>query len=159
MSPAALAYAHAATMKIQSDLLGAIDADPEELIHFEEGIFGFPECKHFVLVATERDGMYWLQSADHSTLAFLLVDPFIYYDGYEVDLGAAERKELEVEEAGDIVVLAIVTLPQSRSEQPTANLQGPIAVNMRSRRALQLAIPESRWGMRCPLDLMQATGV
>lgn len=148
----ALAYAPAATMKIESDLLGTLGAAPEELIHFDDGLFGFPECRSFVLVATEREGIYWLQSVEHSTLAFLLVDPFPRFEGYAVDLGAAERRELEVEAEGDVVVLAIVTLPQSRAERPTANLQGPLALNLRARRGLQLAIAESRWGTRAAFD-------
>jgi flagellar assembly factor FliW len=158
MTPvAALAYVPAATMMIQSDLLGSLEIAADELIEFPAGIFGFPECQRFVLVSTERDGLYWLQSADHSALAFLVVDPFLHFEGYEVDLGAAERKELDVADEGDVVVLSIVTLPQRRTEQPTANLQGPVAVNLRARIGLQLAIAESRWGMRCPVDLARVS--
>jgi flagellar assembly factor FliW len=157
--PAALAYAIPATMKIHSDLLGTLDVAPDEMIQFDEGIFGFPDCHRYVLVATERDGLYWLQSADHSTLAFLLVDPFLHFDDFAVELGVAERRELDVEDQADVVILSIVTLPQSRAERPTANLQGPLALNLRARRGLQLAIAESRWGVRCPVDLTNAAAV
>jgi flagellar assembly factor FliW len=155
--PAALAYALAATMTIQSDLLGTLHVEPGELLDFADGIFGFPDCHRFALVATEREGMYWLQSADHSTLAFLLIDPFLHFEGFEVELGAAERAELGADEPADVAILSIVTLPPSRAERPTANLQGPLAVNLRTRRALQLALAESRWGVRCAVDLAKAT--
>ncbi|HEX7239812.1 MAG TPA: flagellar assembly protein FliW, partial [Longimicrobiaceae bacterium] len=121
MSPnAALALAHDRRMTtVHSDLLGALDVPDEEVIAFPSGLFGFPECRSFVLVPAAREGMYWLQSVEHGTLAFLLVDPFLFFDGYAVDLGTAERAELEVRDASDVMVLTIVTLPGSREELPT----------------------------------------
>jgi flagellar assembly factor FliW len=145
-------------MIVHSDLLGPLTVSPEELISFPNGLFGFPECQSFALVPAARDGMFWLQSTDHGTLAFLLADPFLFFDGYVVDLAAADRSELEAEDAGEIAILAIVTLPHTREEPPTANLQGPLAFNLRARRAKQLAISDSEFGVRCPLDLSRAAG-
>jgi flagellar assembly factor FliW len=70
-----------------------------------------------------------------------------------VHLPPADRKELLVESQANVIVLAIVTLPRSRDEMPTANLQGPLAINVASRRGKQLAISESPFGIRCPIDL------
>ena len=138
---------------VASDLLGPLTVPADELIEFPSGIFGFPECRRYVVVPGERDGFFWLQSADHSALAFLLVDPFLFFEGYSVDLSAQEIQELGAGEASDVAILAIVTLPRTRHEQPTANLQGPIAIAFASRRAKQLAIAESEFGVRCTLDL------
>lgn len=151
-----LALASEPTMVVESDLLGPLSVTPEELIDFPTGLFGFPECQRFVLVPAPREGMFWLQSADHSPLVFLLVDPFQFFDGYSVELGAAELADLRATEPADVVILAIVTLPRSRSETPTANLQGPLALNLGERRARQLAISDSKFGVRCPVDLNRA---
>ena len=138
---------------VQSDLLGPIDVPDVEILRFERGLLGLPECQRFVLVPTERDGVYWLQSCEHSALVFLLVDPFKATVGYAVDLNDDDLADLSAREPADVAVLAIVTLPQARDEQPTANLQGPIALNLRAQRGKQVVIPDSTFGVRVPVDL------
>lgn len=153
MNNAGLALAPAPVMIVRSDLLGSLEMRPEEVLEFSAGLFGFPECRSFVLVPAERDGLYWLQSTDHSTLSFLLADPFLFYDGYAVELSPQDLEMLRAQDPTDVLILAIVTLPRSRDELPTANLQGPLAINMRGQVALQLALVEGEFGLRCPLRL------
>jgi flagellar assembly factor FliW len=154
-SSAALALA-AAPMIIESDLLGSLAVEPEELLTFAAGIFGFPDCRQFVLVPAEREGLFWLQSVEHRPLAFLLADPFHFFPDYAVDLGAAERAELGVQDASEVAILSIVTLPRTRAERPTTNLQGPLVFNMSNRLGRQLAIAEPEWGLRREIDLAAA---
>jgi flagellar assembly factor FliW len=138
---------------VDSRLFGALTVAPEEVFHFPVGVYGFPECRSFVMLTAEREGFYWLQSVEHSALAFMLVDPFLYFEGYVVDLGATDRGDLQVTDAGDTAIFGIVTLPRSSDEPPTVNLQGPLALNMRARLGKQLALQDSDYGVRCPLDL------
>jgi flagellar assembly factor FliW len=140
-------------MIVNSDLLGPLEVDEDEIVHFSAGLFGFPECRNFVFLPADREGMYWLQSTDHGTLAFLLADPFRFFDGYTVDLAPADRTDLIAHSPSDVVILAIVTLPRRGETLPTANLQGPIAINLEARRAKQLALSESPFGIRSPIDL------
>ena len=163
MSPnAALALveepAVARQVAVRSELLGHLAVAEESIFTFPEGMFGFPECRHFVLVPAGREGLYWLQSSEHATLVFLLADPFLFFRGYAVELGAGDRADLGVADAAEVAVLAIVTLPQRRTEMPTANLQGPVALNFRARLGRQLALGESEWGVRSQLDLDGAGG-
>ena len=138
---------------VASELLGELAVPAESIFTFPVGLFGFPECRRFALVPTGRAGMFWLQSLEHRALAFLLVDPFPHFAGYTVELGAGDRVELAVRDAADVAVLSIVTLPHRRDEPPTANLQGPIALDVRGRLGRQLALGENGWGVRRPLDL------
>ncbi|HET7275506.1 MAG TPA: flagellar assembly protein FliW [Longimicrobiaceae bacterium] len=140
-------------MIVNSDLLGPTTVQDDELLTFPAGLYGLPECRSFVLLNAQRDGCYWLQSVDHAALAFLLIDPFRFCEGFSVDLGAAEVLDLGAEKAADIAVLAIVTLPRTRDDGATANLQGPIAINLSARLARQLAVPESPFGLREPIEL------
>ena len=142
-----------ATQPVASELLGALQVAPEAVIEFAAGLLGFPECRRFALVSAGRDGLFWLQSLEHATLAFLLADPFHFVPGYAVELGDADRTELAARDAADVALLAIVTLPRTRDERPTANLQGPLALNVRDLRGRQLALGEGRWGVRWGLDL------
>ena len=145
-------------MIVDSDLLGPIEAAPEDVIHFPEGLLGFPECRNFVLLPAAREGLFWLQSADHSALAFLLADPFRFFEGYSVELGPVERAELQVEAASDVIILSIVTLPRPGETRATTNLQGPLAINLARRLARQIILSDSGFGIRCEIDLTHAMG-
>lgn len=145
-----------ATTTVASDLLGLVTPSPESTFTFPVGMFGFPECRQFALLAAGREGLFWLQSMEHTALTFLLADPFLFFDGYAVELGAGDRAELQLRDEGstdDVAVLVIVTLPRTRDELPTANLQGPVALNFSSGVGRQMAIADSAWGVRSPLDL------
>lgn len=140
-------------MIVASDLLGELTVQQDELITFPTGILGFPACRDFVLIPSEREGLYWLQSAEHSSFAFLLVDPFLAVEGFTVELSPNDRAELEIESESDVIILAIVTLAPPGRGGCTANLQGPLAFNVRTRRAKQIAVPNSEYGVRWPVDL------
>lgn len=144
------------SMTVPSDLLGPLTVASNELINFPAGLFGFPECRSFVLVAAERPGTFWLQSVEYGTLAFLLVDPFPAFKDYSVDLGPLDLAKLQSSDVSQVIILGIVTLPPSRGEMATVNLQGPIAFNLAGRCAMQMAIPESTFGVRYPIDLATA---
>lgn len=153
MTAPAFAPATFPVMHIRSELLGDLEATEEQLVDFPAGIFGFPECRRFALLPGARDGTFWLQSAEHPTLVFLLIDPFAFVPGYVVDLPPGELQELQVTPGTDVAILCIVTLPRQRDELATANLQGPLALNLAARLGKQIVIPESRWGVRESIDL------
>lgn len=140
-------------MIVQSDVLGLLTVPEEEALRFPAGLLGFPNCRSFVLLPADREGFFWLQSVEHSNLAFVLLDPFLVFDDFVVDLSPADVQELGVEESSDVMILAIVTLSPTREEPPTANLQGPLAINVRKSIARQIAVSERDYGVRCPFQL------
>lgn len=140
-------------MTITSDLLGPLEIQQDEILHFPKGLIGLPDCRSFVLIGAERDGLYWLQSTEYPTLTFLVIDPFLFFEGYGVEMSNAEVGELGAHDSADVSILAIVTLPSAAGERPTANLQGPIAINNHTRTARQLVLQDAEFGTRCPFDL------
>lgn len=142
-----------ATIFIRSELLGAVRSDPSQLVTFTGGLFGFPECRGFVLVPTSQDDLYWLQSTEYTTLTFLLANPFLYFEGYAVDLPAPDMAELQATDASDLIVLAIVTLPRTEVDHCTMNLQGPVVLNVRTRLGRQIVLQDSDYGVRHQIDL------
>lgn len=152
MTSAALAYSMPSTTTVASDLLGTLSVESSAVLTFPKGLLGFPECRDFVLLPSEREHVYWLQSVEYSSLAFLLVDPFVFFDGYTVDLATTEL----IRRPGgpdEVSLLAIVTLPRSPDERPTANLQGPIVIDVSTAQGQQLVIADSSHGIREPFDL------
>lgn len=125
-------------------------------IHFPEGLFGFPECRHFLLHSAPRTGFYWMQSAEQPALAFMLADPFIYFEDYAVDLPADDGGALESGAATDIAVLVTVTLAGEAEGTCTVNLQGPLVFDVRRGVARQVVVNHPAYGVRQPLPQLPA---
>ena len=136
----------------ESKLLGPLAVPEHQIFDFRHGLFGFPEAHRFALLPAERDGFFWLQSQEFEALTFLLIDPFACVEDYAVELGPKDVGELMPEDASEIAVLAILTLPDKRGETATVNLQGPLALNHKKRVGKQLAL-ESPYGIRFPVEL------
>jgi flagellar assembly factor FliW len=150
---AALAETAPIPMFVESDLLGTLEVEASDVLSFASGLFGFPEAHDFVLLPASRESLYWLQSTEHSALTFLLVDPFVTFEEYGVELGAGDRRDLQIASESRVAILAIVRLPGAPGEPARANLQGPLAFNLDARRAKQLAIAESDYGVACEFEL------
>lgn len=150
MTSGAVAYSMSSTITIASDILGTLTIEPSSVLTFPKGLLGFPECRSFVLLPSERTHVYWLQSVDYSSLAFLLVDPFVFFEGYTLDLGATD---LHAASPDEVSVLAIVTLPGAPGELPTANLQGPVVINTALSAGSQVVLSDSSYGIREPFTL------
>ena len=43
-------------MKVETRLCGEIEVSEDKIIHFAEGIIGFPDCKDFTLIFDEEKG-------------------------------------------------------------------------------------------------------
>lgn len=152
LAPAQTGSEPVADVVFESKLLGPLGVPEHQILDFSQGLFGFPEAHKFALLPAERDGFFWLQSQEFEALTFLLIDPFAFVEGYAVELGPKDIAELMPEDASEIAVLAILTLPDKRGETATANLQGPLAVNHKKRIGKQLAL-ESPFGIHFPVEL------
>lgn len=153
MSHLTLVASEPELLAVRSDLLGNLEVRSTDVFSFPKGVLGFPECRRFALLRGARDGLYWLQSLDYTALAFLLVDPFTVMSSYAIDVEPWQVADLGAADPSDLGVLAIVTLPSQRGELATVNLQGPLALNFKTRRAKQIICTDDAHGVRCPVDL------
>jgi len=139
----------AETLSVASRLFGPLVVPRDEVLVMPEGMLGFAGERRFVLLPAAPDGVFWLQSVDDGALIFLLVDPFRFFPGYVVDAP-------EIPEAGpgeEVAVLSIVTLPRTKGEQCTVNLQGPLVLQTPARIARQVIIEDPRYHTRHELNL------
>jgi flagellar assembly factor FliW len=138
-------------MKIESTRFGILDVDDDVIIQMTKPVLGFEEYRRYVLVETQDfEPFKWFQSVDEPDLAFVVINPLIFYPDYMIEVNPKEIEELDVEDVADIVTYAIVTIP-SDYRKMTANLQGPILINSRTRLAKQLVMVNSRHSIRQPL--------
>lgn len=140
-------------MNVVSSLLGQLDSQADVVMHFPHGVFGFPTCRDWVIADAGRAGLFWLQSTEEEALTFLIADPFVFFPDYTVDLSPGPLKDLGATSPTDVAVFAIITLPGPFDPVPTINLQGPLVLNLRARRGLQLVLQDSPYGVRTEIAL------
>ncbi|MBN1697009.1 MAG: flagellar assembly protein FliW [Spirochaetales bacterium] len=134
-------------MRVVSKPYGAIDVDERQKIYFPFGLFGFENFKNYVLLDAKQQPFYWLQSTDVAEIAFLLINPKIFRTDYELDIEEEELAEINIKNDEDILCFTIVTIPENPSKM-TANLQGPIIINRKTREARQSIMRNQKWKIR-----------
>jgi flagellar assembly factor FliW len=134
-------------MRVLTRPYGEIDLDERQLITLPWGLLGFEDLRRWALLDAAQPPFYWLQSLERSEIAFVLIDPRQFRPDYEPGADPAELAGLEIGSDEEQLVFAIVTIP-AESERMSANLQGPLVVNRRSRVGRQVVSTDPRWGVR-----------
>ena len=134
-------------MRILTKPYGPIDVDERQKIEFPYGIFGFENFKHYVLLDAQQPPFYWLQSEEVVEIAFVLIDPHIFRPDYVIETDGNELGEIGIQSKEDLLDFAIVTVPDNPA-QMTANLQGPIILNRKTRVGRQLINTNPKWKIR-----------
>jgi flagellar assembly factor FliW len=127
-------------MKIKTKPYGEIEVNEKQKIHFADGLFGFEEVKQYFLLDSKEGPFYWLQSAEHPELAFVLIDPRVFKNNYTLSLRDDDYRAIDAQK-DEVIDFAIVTVPEN-PEKISANLMGPIIINRKTRKAVQ-AISEN----------------
>jgi flagellar assembly factor FliW len=138
-------------LKITTIRFGEMEIPEESVLTVLGGIIGFPDFLRYVLIQRPHDApFYWLQCIDDPTLALVLVNPSLFKSDYNPELPEGAKEELGAKN-GDITLFAIVTIPQGRPQDMTANLLGPLAVNPKTRKARQLVLDDRLYTHRHPI--------
>lgn len=133
-------------MKLNTKNFGELDIDEKKIISFPEGLPGFEEEKEFVIINNEdeENPFCWLQSVKNPDLAFVIVDPFFVFSDYSVDLSETVQEKLKIKDEKDVAVYSIVVVPEDLKKM-TANLLGPIVINVRERLGKQVILDDPRY--------------
>lgn len=121
-------------------------------LRFANGLPGFPGERRFGLVRWGAfEGPYSLMvDLDDPSVRFLVMPPYVFFPDYVVDLDDATAARIHLERAEDCLLLVIVTLT-GRPEEATANLLGPVVINLDTREGTQAVLAESGYSTRTPL--------
>ncbi|MDD4156807.1 MAG: flagellar assembly protein FliW [Candidatus Cloacimonetes bacterium] len=129
-------------MKIYTTRFGEIEVNDNTVITFPSGILGFPDVKNYVLLdVDESSPLKWMQSTEEPSLAFVVIDPNLFKADYVINAHRSDLKDIEVEKAEDVVVLVLVTVPREPSRM-TANLKGPVLINVKNNKAKQMIVDD-----------------
>ncbi len=137
-------------MKINTRVFGEVDIEEEKIITFENGIIGFPELKKFTLLYDMEKGtdvgIRFLQSLDEPNFAMPVMDPLLVKEDYSPEVDEELLEGLGELNDENLLVLVTVSVP-SDLKKMTVNLQGPIVVNVATRKACQIIVD----GRDCPV--------
>ena len=71
---------------------------------------------------------------------------------YEIQISPQDMEELELLNAPDgIQTLVVVNIVPGEEMEMTANLLGPIVINVKKRLAKQIILPDNQYSMRHPI--------
>ena len=120
-------------MKIITHQFGEVEFIEDLIIYFAEGLFGFENLHKFLLVKTDDELFYWLNSVEQPEIAFSLIGLRVIDEHYPT---------IENNEAFGIVIM---------SKNPAdikVNLKAPVYINQDSKSGSQKIIDSDKY----PID-------
>lgn len=136
-------------MQVPNIPFGELEVDPGKVIRFPAGLPGFATLKDFILLPVDDKEIFtWMQSTENLQTVFLLTDPFAFFADYAVDLEPGICQDLGIESRADVVIQAIVTIPDTGVQDMTANLVGPVVINVNNRKGQQIILTNSGYTTR-----------
>ncbi len=109
-------------MKINTRQFGEIEFNPDLLINFSNGIFGFENLKNYLLIKVDDDFFYWLNSIEEPEIAFPMIGIRVIDDEYPSEKGGEP--------------FGIVTM-NSDIMKITINLKAPVYINQDTKTGVQ----------------------
>lgn len=129
-------------MKINTTRFGDLKIDPEDIILFSGGLFGFEKCRQWLLLAdAENAAVGWLQCATRPEIAVAVVSPRRFVPDYRVKISREDLTSLRLGSEDEVYVLSVV----GRNHQAlTLNLKAPLIVNLRRLLGCQVIVKDDQ---------------
>jgi len=131
-------------MEVKTKVMGTVSVKEDRIITLPDGLFGFEDYKKYALIDSEYKPLLLMQSVDEQNLSFYLIDPFLFCNDYEVDVEDKILEKIDLTDPADVCVMVIVTLPV-KGNQVTANLQGPLIINRKNNKCLQIVLSDEKY--------------
>lgn len=145
-------------MKIQSAILGQVEASESEILTFENGLPGFENEKNFIVLSIEGNEVYQiLQSINSKEVGFVTANPYLFISDYTFHLDESTVEALNIESEEDIIVLTIVTVKEPFNAS-TVNLKAPVIINTKSKKAKQCILENAEYPIRYSIDAQLQKG-
>lgn len=146
-------------MKAETRLFGSIDIEESKIIHFINGLVGFPDMTDFALIHDAENngekGIQWLQSMQEGNFAMPVLNPLQILEEYNPSIEDELLAPLGEMTPDDMVVLVTVTVPSDITKM-TVNLKGPIIINVNNCKACQVIAEGENCEVKFPIyDLLK----
>lgn len=132
-------------MEVIKTRFGDIEVLEENIIVFPQGLPGFSEVRKFVTIPQgEGSPIFFLQCLDDTDLAFVVADPYAFFQEYKVEATQEDLSYLELDKLDKGVVLVIL-VASSDPKKITANLQAPVVINPANNKARQIIMTGDKY--------------
>jgi flagellar assembly factor FliW len=130
-------------MILETERFGKIELEESGIITFEQGIIGFEDLGRFVIIDyLEDSSLKWLQAIDDPKIAFVVCDPWTFFEDYDPRIEKEEKEEIGLAAGDAVTILCIVTVPKDISKT-SLNLLSPIIINQKKMKAKQIILYNS----------------
>jgi len=131
--------------------LGTVKIDPSSLINFSEGIPGFEQFTHYLILTIEKYVPFqWLQSIEEPKLSLPIIQPALLYPEYNPTISFRDLQMVKLERFEDAEIYFITTIGQQPNDV-TVNLRAPLVVNRKERLGKQCIVTETSFSLRYPI--------
>ena len=146
-------------MRMQTKIFGEIDIDEEKILHFTNGIIGFPDLKDFALMYDaekgEKSNIRWLQSLQEPAFAMPVLDPLAVKPDYNPEVEDELLKPIGELNPDEMLVLVTLTVPKDITKM-SVNLCAPIVIHTESRKACQIIVDNEKYPVKYMIyDVLQ----
>lgn len=133
-------------MKIESPRFGTLEVSPDHIIEFPEGLPGFEQLRKFSLFYPEGQSdpatFLILQSVEDPAVAFDIANPAIFGYDYQIVLTDEQCALIGLTTPADAIIAVMLIKDPASGIPSSAGLHAPLIVNGRTRRALQVFLPQ-----------------
>lgn len=145
-------------MEVNTRIFGTIDIEDDKLIHFVNGIVGFPELTTFALIHDneKNGGIQWLQSMQEPQFAIPVMNPLDILEDYNPQVEDELLKPIGGLDPENMLVLVTVAVPSDLTKM-SVNLRGPIVINAENRKACQVITEGEEYQVKFPIyDILKS---
>ncbi len=130
-------------MEVHDTRFGTLDVNEEEIIRLDNGLMGFPNSTRYIMFPYADDSsFFWLQSVDEPEIAFIVINPFDFFNDLVFEVGDDDAAGISLERGEDVEIFTLVTIPDGAPEEMRTNLAGPVVVNVNNRQGCQILVKE-----------------
>ncbi len=135
-------------MEVVTSRFGILETEPDRVLHFPEGLPGFLDQLHFILLMPEELAPFcYLQSVDSPTTAFVVTDPLLFLPEYAPAIPQEAFDFLSISKETETLVMVVVTVPKD-IKNITANMAAPLLINVQACLARQVILDTGNYALR-----------
>jgi flagellar assembly factor FliW len=112
---------------IESVRFGTVEVPQEEVIEFPFGLIGLGGSRYTLLDRNPGTGFLWLHAVDDPALALPVVNPYLLFSTFSLELTAEDREQTGLEDLASAQVYVTVRATPDPLDI-TVNLRAPLVV-------------------------------
>lgn len=140
-------------METDTKYFSRVTYSAEDVVFFQNGLFGFEDKKKFILIQFENDldSLVCFQSVENQNLAFIMINPFNFLPSYAPQISPLDLSDVGAQNIGEVAIYTICVIRDDIMES-TANLRCPILINADTKKAKQIILDDTSYPFRFPFS-------